>query len=72
MYYNKAEELLKRLELLDGSLKAGNNGVITEYINILHQLRDKGIISNDQLNKLLKSIYSWGTPYNPLPCLHRI
>ena len=48
------QELLKRFELLSGSLSAGNNGVLPEYIQIAHRLRDLGVISNTQLNKMLK------------------
>ena len=48
------QELLNRLELLGGSLAAGNNGVLPEYIQIAHRLRDLGVISNKQLNKMLK------------------
>lgn len=54
IFFKKPKELLKRLELLDASLRSGNNGVLIEYIHILHHLRDIGVISNDQLNKLLK------------------
>ena len=53
MYFSP-QELLKRLELLSGSLAAGNNGVIPEYIQIAHRLRDLGIVTNNQLNTLLK------------------
>ena len=56
MFYNNPEELLRRFELLNGSLAAGNNGVLPEYIHIAHRLRDLGILSNNQLNKLLKKI----------------
>ena len=55
IFYNNPEELLHRFELLSGSLAAGNNGVLPEYIQIAHRLRDLGILSNNQLNKLLKS-----------------
>ena len=48
------QELLNRLELLDGSLAAGNNGALPEYIQIAHRLREIGIVSNTQLNELLK------------------
>ena len=48
------QELLNRLELLGGSLAAGNNGVLPEYIQIAHRLRHLGVISNKQLNKMLK------------------
>lgn len=53
-YYNSPKDLLDRLELLDGSLTAGNNGALPEYIQIAHRLRDICIVSNKQLNKLLK------------------
>ena len=53
-YFNNPQELLKRFESLGGSLAAGNNGVLTEYIQIAHRLRDLGVINNNQLNKLLK------------------
>ena len=55
-FYNSPQELLKRLELLGGSLAAGNNGVLPEYIQIIHQLRDLGVFNNNQLNKLLKIV----------------
>ena len=50
------QELLHRFELLNGSLVAGNNGVLPEFIQIAHRLRDLGILSNNQLNKLLKKV----------------
>ena len=53
-YFSNPEELLKRFELLNGSLAAGNNGVLPEYIQIAHRLRDLGIITNNQLNTLLR------------------
>ena len=54
--YFSPQELLHRFELLNGSLAAENNGVLPEYIQIAHRLRDLGIINNNQLNTLLKSI----------------
>ena len=54
--YYSPQELLKRLELLGGSLAAGNNGVLPEYIQIAHRLRDLGVINNNKLNKMLKYI----------------
>ena len=54
-YFSNPEELLKRFELLGGSLAAGNNGVLPEYIQLAHRLRDLGIVTNNQLNKLLKN-----------------
>ena len=50
------QELLHRFELLNGSLNAGNNGVLPEFIQIAHRLRDLGILSNKQLNKLLRKV----------------
>ena len=50
------QELLHRFELLNGSLVAGNNGVLPEFIQIAHRLRDLGILSNNQLNKLLRKV----------------
>ena len=54
--YFSPQELLKRFELLNGSLAAGNNGVLPEYIQIAHRLRDLGIITNNQLSTLLRKI----------------
>ena len=50
------QELLRRFELLNGSLVAGNNGVLPEYFQISHRLRDLGILTNKQLNKLLRKV----------------
>ena len=50
------QELLHRFELLNGSLVAGNNGVLPEFIKIAHRLRDLGVLSNKQLNTLLKKV----------------
>ena len=54
MYFSP-KELLKRFELLGGSLAAGNNAVLPEYIQIAHRLRDLGAITNNQLNTLLRN-----------------
>ena len=51
--YYSPQELLKRLELLGGSLAAGNN-VLSEYIQIAHRLRDLGAVTNNQRNALLR------------------
>ena len=56
MFYSNPEELLHRFELLYGSLVAGNNGVLPEYIQIAHRLRDLGILSKNQLNTLLRKV----------------
>ena len=57
-YFNNPSDLLKRLELLDGSLRAGNNGVFQEYILIIHKLRDLGVISNTKLKSLITKLLS--------------
>ena len=57
-YFTNPQELLKRFELLGGSLAAGKNGALPEYIQIAHRLRDLGVVTNNQLNKLLKNIYT--------------
>ena len=54
--YSSPQDLLDRFELLNGSLAAGNNGVLPEYIQIAHRLRDLGILSNNQLNSLLRKV----------------
>ena len=53
-FYFSPQELIKRFELLGGSLAAGNNGVLPEYIQIAHQLRDLGVVTNNQLNTMLR------------------
>ena len=53
--YFSPQELLHRLELLSGSLVAGNNGVLPEYIPIAHRLRDLGVVTNNQLNTMYTS-----------------
>ena len=54
--FSNPQELLLRFELLNGSLAAGNNGVLPEFIQIAHRLRDLGILTNNQLNKLLRKV----------------
>ena len=54
--YSSPQELLHRFKLLFGSLAAGNNGVLPEYIQIAHRLRDLGILSNNQLNTLIRKV----------------
>ena len=54
--FNTPQELLHRFELVNGSLAAGNNGVLPEFIQIAHRLRDLGILTNNQLNKLLRKV----------------
>ena len=55
IYFNNPHQLLDRLELLGGSILAGNNGVIPEFSLIAHLLNQMKVISKKQLNDLLKS-----------------
>ena len=54
VYYHNPADLLDRLELLGGSILAGNNGVKNEFSRIDHTLNKIGVLNNDQLNNLLK------------------
>ena len=55
IYFNNPHQLLHRLELLGGSIMAGNNGAINEFSQIAHLLNKMKVISNKQLNNLLQS-----------------
>ena len=55
IYYNNPQQLLDRLELLGGSILAGNNGVINEFSQIAHLLNQMGVVSKKQLNDLIKT-----------------
>ena len=55
VYFNNPHQLLDRLELLGGSILAGNNGVIPEFYQIAHLLNQMKVISKKQLNDLLKN-----------------
>ena len=55
IYFNNPHQLLHRLELLGGSIMAGNNGAINEFSQIAHLLNKMKVISNKQLNNLLKT-----------------
>ena len=56
VYYNNPKDLLSRLELLGGSMSAGNdsNDVREEFVNITHILNKLNVINNKQMNDLLK------------------
>ena len=58
IYFNNPHQLLDRLELLGGSILAGNNGVIPEFSQIAHLLNQMGVVSKKQLNNLLKKYLS--------------
>ena len=62
IYFNNPHQLLDRLELLGGSILAGNNGVINEFSQIAHLLNQMKVISNKRLNNLIKI----GEPTVPL------
>ena len=57
-YFNNPHQLLDRLELLGGSILAGNNGVIPEFSQIAHLLNQMKVITKKQLNNLLKNYIS--------------
>ena len=54
IHFNNPLQLLDRLELLVGSLNAGNNGVKQEFSQIVHLLHQLKVITKKQLNDLLK------------------
>ena len=56
-YFNNPQDLLSRLELLGGSIKAGNNNneIKNEFSEIAHVLKKLNIFTNDQLKNLLKN-----------------
>ena len=55
IYFNNPHKILERLELLGASILAGNNGVIPEFSKLVHLLKQMKVISNKQLNDLLKT-----------------
>ena len=54
IHFNNPLQLLDRLELLAGSILAGNNGVKQEFTQIVHLLQQLKVITKKQLNDLLK------------------
>ena len=57
VYYNNPQDLLSRLELLGGSMSAGNksNDVREEFVNVVHVLNKLNVINNKQMNDLMKN-----------------
>ena len=53
VYYNDANDLMDRLQLLGGSILAGNNAVKDEFSQIAHKMLQLGIIGKKKLNDLL-------------------
>ena len=54
IHFNNPQQLVNRVELLAGSVFAGNNGVKQELSQIAHLLHQLKIITKKQLNDLLK------------------
>ena len=54
IHFNNPLQLLDRLELLAGSIFAGNNGVKQEFSQIAHLPHQLKVITKKQLNDLLK------------------
>ena len=53
VYYNDTNDLIDRMELLGGSILAGNDGAKSEFSEIVHKLFQLGKIDNGKLNDLL-------------------
>ena len=54
IHFNNPQQLIHRLELLAGSIFAGNAGVKQEFSQIAHPLHQLKVITKKQLNDLLK------------------
>ena len=54
IHFNNPQQLIDRLELLAGSIFAGNNGVKQEFSQIAHLLHQIKVITKKTLNDLLK------------------
>ena len=54
VYYNNPDDLIDRMELLGGSILAGNDSLKNEFTQIAHTLNKIGVIDNNQLNDLLR------------------
>ena len=54
IHFNNPQQLIHRLELLAGSIFAGNNGVKQEFSQISHLLHQLKVITKKQLNDILK------------------
>ena len=54
IHFNNRQQLVNRLELLAGSIFAGNNGVKQEFSQIAHLLHQLKVITKKTLNDLLK------------------
>ena len=54
IHFTNPQQLVSRLELLAGSIIAGNNGVKQEFTQIAHLLHQLKVITKKTLNNLLK------------------
>ena len=54
IHFNNPQQLVDRLELLAGSIFAGNNGVKQEFSQIAHLRHQLKVITKKTLNDLLK------------------
>ena len=54
IHFSNPQQLIDRLELLAGSIFAGNSGVIQEFSQIAHLLHQLKVITKKQLNDILK------------------
>ena len=54
IHFNNPQQLVSRLELLAGSIIAGNNGVKQEFSQTAHLLHQLKVITKKTLNDLLK------------------
>ena len=57
-YYNSPRDLFERLELLGGSIRAGNNSVKNEFSEVAHTLHKLGMFPSVVLNGLLRKFLS--------------
>ena len=57
-YYNSPRDLFERLELLGGSIRAGNNSVKNEFSEAAHTLHKLGMFPSEVLNGLLRKFLS--------------
>ena len=55
VYYNDTNDLINRMELLGGSIMAGNDGAKSEFSEIAHKLFQLGMIDTRKLNDLLQA-----------------
>ena len=52
-YYNNPRDLFDRLELLGGSIIAGNNSAKNEFSEVAHTVHKLGLFPSEVLNSLL-------------------